>query len=789
MSQNNTVVQDGTGAQVLTKLNQALSTINTLHAGSSAPTLDLELYMLWADTGNMQLKMLTNLTGPVWTVIGLLAANLGFVPLAGDSTINGNLTLAASKKIVMTSGAIDEDKGADIASASTTNIAGASGNYLDVTGAVTITALGTAQAGVHRTIRFTGALTFTHNATSLIIPGAQNITTAAGDMMTLRSLGGGNWLLVTYTKGDGSVWEIQAPNLAITNGTTNLAGTVGNYVVLTNASGTNAISALGTAPAGVRKDVTFSISGGSVSITHNATSLILPGAANMPITDGASATFRSLGSGNWRMTGYQPNSLAARIWSVVAQATASYTVVTADYGKYFIWEHTADSTATMPTIGTVGSGFIVAFRNANTNNAKLTLARASTDTLEGLTSIDLGVGSGVTYISDTSVSPNMWRRFESGITSVAGATYNTAVEILSSGSFTVPANVYQGRIRTWGGGGGGGGGGGSHSANGYAGGTGATGGTTSFGALISATGGVGGTGGQFTTAGTGGAGGTGIGGGTNITGGVGGAGSAGSSYTAPGAGGGGGSSGGEAPVATGGAAASGTVGGNGAANSNNLPSGGVAGGARSYSGASGADVLGTGTAATYYQSGAGGGGGGASANGDNASYYASGGGGGGAGGYAIGTFALTPGAIHTTTIGLGGGGGGGASYTTAGSNGSGGVGGNGASGSNGGAANTGGGALSTTVGAGGGGCNAGGGGSYTGGSASASAGSSVTAAVGTNGAGGGGGASSGGAGGGAGATPGGGGGGGGGSTYVSGTYGGGGGGGGGSGRIIVEYNV
>ncbi len=102
------------------------------------------------------------------------------------------------------SGALNESKGADIASASTTDIGAATGNYLDVTGTVTITALGTVQAGTRRVVRFTGILTLTHNATSLILPTGANITTAAGDCAEFISLGSGNWRNVVYQRADGT---------------------------------------------------------------------------------------------------------------------------------------------------------------------------------------------------------------------------------------------------------------------------------------------------------------------------------------------------------------------------------------------------------------------------------------------------------------------------------------------------------------------------------------------------------------------------------------------------------
>lgn len=106
--------------------------------------------------------------------------------------------------LTMSGAAINEAKGADIASATTTNIGAATGNFVDVTGTTTITGLGTVQAGTERTVRFTGALILTHNATSLILPTAANITTAANDRAVFRSLGSGNWLCVDYIRADGT---------------------------------------------------------------------------------------------------------------------------------------------------------------------------------------------------------------------------------------------------------------------------------------------------------------------------------------------------------------------------------------------------------------------------------------------------------------------------------------------------------------------------------------------------------------------------------------------------------
>jgi hypothetical protein len=77
--------------------------------------------------------------------------------------------------------------GADIASATTTNLETATGELVDVTGTTTITAI-TLSEGHRRIVRFTGILTLTHGA-SLVLPGAANITTAAGDFAVFEGYG------------------------------------------------------------------------------------------------------------------------------------------------------------------------------------------------------------------------------------------------------------------------------------------------------------------------------------------------------------------------------------------------------------------------------------------------------------------------------------------------------------------------------------------------------------------------------------------------------------------------
>lgn len=92
-----------------------------------------------------------------------------------------------------------------LASAATTDLGTIPSRNVSITGVVSITSFGsTAQTAFPLYfLTFTGILTLTYNVTSLILPGAASITTAAGDTAIAIYLGGGNWQVVSYTLASG----------------------------------------------------------------------------------------------------------------------------------------------------------------------------------------------------------------------------------------------------------------------------------------------------------------------------------------------------------------------------------------------------------------------------------------------------------------------------------------------------------------------------------------------------------------------------------------------------------
>jgi hypothetical protein len=97
---------------------------------------------------------------------------------------------------------IEDTKGSDLSSASSVTFGDE--DFYFITGTTTITSFTEKTAGVRRAVKFSGVLTLTHNATSLILPGEVNITTAANDRVEFISLGSGNWICSNYQRANGT---------------------------------------------------------------------------------------------------------------------------------------------------------------------------------------------------------------------------------------------------------------------------------------------------------------------------------------------------------------------------------------------------------------------------------------------------------------------------------------------------------------------------------------------------------------------------------------------------------
>jgi hypothetical protein len=109
---------------------------------------------------------------------------------------------------------------------------------------------------------------------------------------------------------------VRAIGADIASGSTvNLANATGEFVSVTGEVG---IASFGTVGAGMRFIIRFV---SSLTLTHNATSLICPAGADLTVNANDIIWLESLGSGNWRILSYMPVQ-ATRTWQDMSASRA-----------------------------------------------------------------------------------------------------------------------------------------------------------------------------------------------------------------------------------------------------------------------------------------------------------------------------------------------------------------------------------------------------------------------------------------------------------------------------------
>jgi len=177
-------------------------------------------------------------------------ASGGMASLAADSSPQLGGFLDANGNYMQT------EKGGDISSASPLVI-DTDGDYFDVTGTTNYAAM-TVAADRQFTLQFDGALTMTHHATNLDLPGAANITTAAGDVGVFQSTGANTVQCISYTKADGTA--------VVSSG-----GLFASYAIIADQKAANTASGTFTQDAWRTRDLNDEITDpdGIVSISSN----------------------------------------------------------------------------------------------------------------------------------------------------------------------------------------------------------------------------------------------------------------------------------------------------------------------------------------------------------------------------------------------------------------------------------------------------------------------------------------------------------------------------------------
>lgn len=185
---------------------------------------------------------------------------------------------------------------------------------------------------------------------------------------------------VTTTKLSHPILQVKGSDIASAT-TTDLSTATGNCVDIT---GTTTITALGTQQAGTVMYLRFI---GVLTLTYNATSLILPSSANITTAAGDTATFESLGSGNWVCHNYQ-----RRDGTPVSASGAGATIQTVNTqtGEVATGSTAMPDDDTIPQ-NTEGTQFMtLAVTPTNTNNklqidvVAVVASSGSTQTIAGL---------------------------------------------------------------------------------------------------------------------------------------------------------------------------------------------------------------------------------------------------------------------------------------------------------------------------------------------------------------------------------------------------------------------
>lgn len=233
---NGSAVAGGTGDAITVAANQTLTVyydgltiaFEAAAANTGAATLNVDSVGAQAIRKNFDQALAANDIKAGQKVICIYDADNTrwqiVSPLGNPSAVLGANTFTGTQ--TLSGAALNGAARVDVASAATTNVGAAASNYVRITGTTTITALDTVASGIWRDVVFGGAMTLTHNATTLILPGGANVATAAGDTAIFFSEGSGNWRCVSFTRasalemllGKHSVW---VPASATTTRTTN----------------------------------------------------------------------------------------------------------------------------------------------------------------------------------------------------------------------------------------------------------------------------------------------------------------------------------------------------------------------------------------------------------------------------------------------------------------------------------------------------------------------------------------------------------------------------------------
>ncbi len=182
----------------------------------------------------------------------------------------------------------------DVASAATCDIGAAAGLAVRITGTTPITSFGTA-ANTLRFIQFAGALTLTHNATSLALPSGANIVTAANDTAIAMSDASGNWRIRHYQRASGFPLSPVLPSSTTDNEIVRADGTAGNHqtsgVIITDDRQLSAVAGSRLLRVSIAQDSVATVALPTTAQANNFKIEFVTGAVNATVNSPTFAVF------------------------------------------------------------------------------------------------------------------------------------------------------------------------------------------------------------------------------------------------------------------------------------------------------------------------------------------------------------------------------------------------------------------------------------------------------------------------------------------------------------------
>lgn len=185
-----TITTDDLASEWPTVWNNFLDSIMTSHSGTSRPSY-AQAGTFWYNTSSKTLNLYDGASDIVVTTFD--TTNHYLNPAVGGGT-------------------------ATLASASTTNLGSVVPAFVSITGTTTITSFGSSMLpGQVKILTFASSLLLTHNGTSLILPGAADITVDAGSSVVVVCLSTGNYRVVSYQPASTSALPTIASNTGLVN--------------------------------------------------------------------------------------------------------------------------------------------------------------------------------------------------------------------------------------------------------------------------------------------------------------------------------------------------------------------------------------------------------------------------------------------------------------------------------------------------------------------------------------------------------------------------------------------